>query len=138
MIGGQLRTWRLGATLFSTFGLLALCVAAIGIYSVVAYAVSQRTHEMGVRIALGASARDILDLVVRDRMLVVGTGVAAGVVSALALGRFVAPLLFGVTASDPSTLLGGAAVLTAIAIAASLLPAWRAARIDPATALRAD
>src|SRR5262249_19725417 len=100
----ELRPWRLGAVLFSLFGALALAVASIGIYSVVAYAVSQRTHEMGVRIALGASIRDILDLVVMDRMAVVGIGVAAGIGIALALGRYVRSLLFGVTANDPSIL----------------------------------
>jgi putative ABC transport system permease protein len=138
IIDTELRSWRAGATLFSAFGLLALCVAAIGIYSVVAYAMSQRTHEMGVRLALGASLRDIVNLVVLDRMLVVGLGVAAGVAVALALGRFVTSLLFGVTASDPSTIIGAAALLIGLAIAASMLPALRAARIDPATALRAD
>jgi predicted permease len=134
----ELRPWRLGAVLFSLFGVLALAVAAIGIYSVVAYAVSQRTHEMGVRIALGASVRDILDLVVMDRMAVVGIGITVGLGIALVLGRYVRSLLFGVTANDPSILVGGACVLTGVAIAASIIPAWRAARTDPSTALRAD
>jgi predicted permease len=138
LLDRELRPWRLGATLFSAFGILALCVAAIGIYSVVAYAMSQRTHEMGVRLALGASVRDIVNLVALDRMLVVALGVAVGIAFALLLGRYVGSLLFGVTPNDASVLIGAAALLIGVAIAASLLPAWRATRIDPATALRAE
>jgi predicted permease len=137
-VSRELRPWRLGASLFTAFGLLSLCVAAIGIYSVVAYAVGQRTHEMGVRIALGASVRQILSLVVLDRMAVVSAGVGAGIAAALALGRFVSSLLFGVTTSDPAVMLAAAATLIGTAIVASLVPAWRAARVDPVTALRAD
>ena len=118
--------------------ILALCVAAVGIYSVVAYAVSQRTHEMGVRLALGASMRDILNVIVLDKMVAVSSGVAVGIGGALLLGRFVASLLFGVTSNDPSTLIGAAALLLGLAIVASMFPAWRAARIDPSKALRAD
>jgi ABC-type antimicrobial peptide transport system permease subunit len=134
----QLRPWRLGAELFTMFGLLALTVASIGIYSVVSYAVGQRTHEIGVRITLGARARDILDLIVSEGMQVVGVGIACGIATALLLGRFVASLLFGVTANDPSVLIGAASGLCAVAMLASAIPAWRAARVDPASALRAD
>jgi len=134
----QLRPWRLGATLFTALGALALVIAAIGVYSVVAYGVSQRQHEMGIRIALGASARQILDLVMRGGLGVIGLGIAIGVLTSLALGRLVASLLFGVLPNDPSILIGAAALLCAVGIAACLIPGWRAAHVSPAEALRAD
>jgi ABC-type antimicrobial peptide transport system permease subunit len=134
----QFRPWRLGATLFTAFGVLALIVAAIGVYSVVAYAVSQRTHEMGIRIALGAQVPDILRLVLGESSRVVVVGVVVGVVTAIALGRFVAALLYGVSSRDPIVMSGAALLLLVIGVAASVFPGWRAARVDPSTALRAD
>lgn len=132
----QLRPWRLGATLFAALGGLAVLVAAVGIYSVVAYGVSQRTHEMGVRIALGARASDILDVVLADSLGVVAVGIGIGIVSSLLLGRLVASLLFGITSSDPSVLIAAITGLCALGTIASLVPAWRATRVDPATTLR--
>ena len=134
----QFRPWRLGATLFAAFGALALVVAAIGVYSVVAYAVSQRANELGVRIALGANAVDLLRLVVGDSFKIVVIGGVIGVVASLALGTLVASLLYGLSPRDPFVLAGSTLVLCAIGVVASLVPAWRATRVDPVTALRAD
>lgn len=134
----ELRPWRLGASIFVTFGLLALLVAAIGVYSVIAYAVSQRTHEMGVRVALGAQLMDVLRLVVGEGFRVVAIGALLGVGAAFALGKLVASLLYGVTPRDPVVMVGAAVTLVVVGVVASLLPAWRAARVDPVTALRAE
>src|SRR6185312_1110638 len=98
----------------------------------------QRTHEMGVRVALGAQARDVISLIVREGLRVVIPGVALGAVVALVAGRWVAPLLFNVSPKDPPVLVGVIIVLIAVAIAASWLPALRASRVDPNEALRAD
>jgi putative ABC transport system permease protein len=132
------RPWRLGATLFTAFGVLALLVALVGIYSTVSYAVGHRTHEFGVRIALGAQVRDVLNQVVGEGLRVVAVGVAIGTVLALAAGRLIRALLFGVESTDPSAMLLAASTLLLVAGAAALVPAWRAARVDPVTALRAD
>jgi ABC-type antimicrobial peptide transport system permease subunit len=134
----QLRSWRLGAVLFTGFGLLALVIAAVGMYSVASYGVSQRTHEMGIRIALWARTSDVTDLVVKEGAAIVGTGIAVGLVASLLLGRFVASLLFGVTPADPSVLITAAVVLCLLGVVACLIPAWRAARVDPAVTLRAE
>lgn len=134
----EYRPWRLGASLFTAFGLLALGVALVGIYSTVSYSVTQRSHEFGVRVALGASLADILRQVVGEGLRTVALGVAAGVALALAAGRLVAALLFGVTPGDPAALVEVSAVLLAVSALAALLPAWRAARADPVVALRAD
>jgi putative ABC transport system permease protein len=132
------RPWRVGATLFTVFGLLALVVALVGIYSTVSYAVGQRTHEFGVRVALGAQLRDVLNQVLGEGIRVVMVGVAIGIVLSIAAGRLVQSLLFGVEASDPSAMLLASGTLLLTAILAALVPAWRAARVDPVTALRAD
>jgi ABC-type antimicrobial peptide transport system permease subunit len=132
------RSWRLGATMFAVFGLLALALSGIGLYSVVSYAVTQRTHEMGVRLALGARVSDVISLVVRDGVVVIGVGVAIGATLALGAGRWIAPLLFKVSPKDPAVFTAVALVLIGVAISASWLPARRAARVDPATALRSD
>jgi predicted permease len=134
----QLRPWRLGAQLFTAFGLLALLVTAVGIYSVMSYAVSQRTHEMGVRIALGARVKDVLHLVVGEGLGVIGIGIVVGIAIALALGRLVAALLYGVTPRDPIAMAAAALVLITVGIVASLVPAWRAARVDPVRALSVE
>jgi ABC-type antimicrobial peptide transport system permease subunit len=134
----QYRPWKLGATLFSLFGALALLVAAVGIYSTVSYSVNQRAHEFGVRIALGARVGDILRQVVGDGVRTVVIGVAVGILLALAAGRLIASLLYGVAPSDPVVMLVVATVLVAIAVIAALSPAWRAARVDPVVALRTE
>lgn len=138
IIEPQLRPWRLGATLFTDLGVLALVVAGIGVYSVIAYGVSHRTHEMGVRLALGATRRDIVDLVLADGLRVVAIGTAVGIGTSLLLGRAVASLLFGVLPDDLGVLIGAATVLAIAGSLACLGPGIRAARIDPMAALRAD
>ena len=134
----QVRPWRLGATMFGIFGGLAMIVAAIGLYSVIAYAVTQRRHELGVRLALGARAGNIVGLVVRSGMATTVAGVAIGILAALLGGRFIESLLFDTSARDPLVFAVVAGVLIAVSLIATLVPAGRAARVDPATALRAD
>jgi hypothetical protein len=134
----EYRPWRLGATLFSGLGILALLVAAIGIYSNVWYAVAQRTREFGIRMALGARIADVLRLVIGQSLRVVVVGIAAGLLLVLAGGGLIASLLFGVGPRDPRTMLFVSSALLAVSILAALLPAWRAARVDPTAALRAD
>jgi predicted permease len=138
VIAPATRSWRLGATMFAVFGGLALALAAIGLYSVIAYSVTQRTHEMGVRLALGARVADVVSMIVRDGLRVVIVGVAIGLVVAFSAGRWLAPLLFEVSPKDPLIYGSVAALLLGVAVAASWLPALRASRVDPSTALRAD
>jgi putative ABC transport system permease protein len=132
------RSWRLGATMFAVFGALALVLAAIGLYSVIAYNVTQRTHEMGVRVALGAQAPDVIRLIVREGLAIVIPGVVLGLAIALVAGRWLAPLLFNVSPKDPTVVSVVLATLITVAVAASWIPATRAARVDPNEALRAD
>jgi predicted permease len=134
----QLRQWRLGAQLFTAFGVLALVVTAVGVYSVMAYTVSQRTHEMGVRIALGARIKDVMGLVVGQGLGVVVLGVGLGIVIALVLGKLIASLLYGVKPHDPVALAAAALVLITVGVVACLVPAWRAAQVDPVRALSAE
>ncbi|MBR9990248.1 MAG: ABC transporter permease [Gemmatimonadetes bacterium] len=133
-----IRSWRLGAAVFSVFGLLALVVASIGLYSVLAFDVAQRTREIGVRSALGASTRSLLGLVVAQSLRITAMGVAAGAVIALLLAGRVEPLLFETAPRDPLTFAAVILILHLVAVAASSLPAWRASRVDPNVALRSD
>ena len=134
----EYRPWRLGAIVFSLFGVLALIVAAIGVYSTISYAVGQRTQEFGIRAALGATMGDVLRQVLGEGLRVVAVGVVVGVLLALAGGRLIGALLYGIAPSDPVAMVAAASVLLATATAASLVPAWRAAKADPVTALRAE
>jgi predicted permease len=127
---------QLTARLSAFFGALALVLACIGLYGVLSYNVSRRTSEIGVRMALGAQRRDVLRLVLGDALLVTGIGVAAGVAAAAAATGLLSTLLFGLTPRDPVTLVVSAAVLLIAAMVAACLPAWRASRVDPMTALR--
>jgi predicted permease len=138
IIGKETRSWRLGATMFTVFGGLALVLAAIGLYSVIAYNVTQRTHEMGVRVALGARGRDVIGLVVREGLVIVIPGVAVGAGLSLYAGRWIAPLLFDVSPTDLSVMASVVVTLIVVATTASWLPALRAARVDPSEALRSD
>jgi len=134
----QYRPWRLGATLFSLFGVLALVVAAIGIYSTVSYDVNQRTPEFGIRVALGARFSDVVTHVLSGGLRTVGVGVAFGVAGAIAAGRLVASLLYGIAPGNPVVIGAVAAGLLLVAAIAALGPAWRAARVDPMSALRLE
>ena len=138
IIAPEIRSWKIGAIMFAVFGSLALVLAAIGLYSVIAYNVTQRTHEMGVRVALGAQARDVIQLIVREGLRIVIPGVVLGAIIALVAGKWVAPLLFDVSPKDPPVLVSVIVILVAVAVAASWIPATRAARVDPNEALRAD
>ena len=138
VMGQQTQSWRLGATMFVAFGALALVLAAVGLYSVVAYNVTQRQHELGVRVALGASGPDVVKMVILDGLKVVGAGVAGGLVVAFWASKFVEPLLFRVSPKDPSVFALVATTLIGVAIAASWMPARRASRVDPNVVLRSD
>jgi ABC-type antimicrobial peptide transport system permease subunit len=138
VIGYVTKSWELGATMFVAFGVLAVVLAAIGLYSVIAHNVTQRTHEMGVRIALGAHIRDVVTLILAQGVRVTVVGIVLGGLVALVGSRWVEPLLFDVSPHDPLTYGSVGGLLIAIAIAASVIPAWRAARVDPNTALRAE
>ncbi|HEX6964630.1 MAG TPA: ABC transporter permease [Gemmatimonadaceae bacterium] len=134
----QLQPRRLGAAMFGVFGLLALVLAAIGLYGVISYAVTQRTHEVGIRMALGAQPAHVLSLVVRQGAVLTLAGLVIGVAGALGAARLITHLLFGVSATDPITFVGVAVVLAAVAALASYLPARRATKVDPIIALRAE
>ena len=134
----KLRPWRLGAALFSALGVLAAIVAVLGVYSVIAYAASQRAHEISIRMALGASAQDIVTLVAGEGVRVILLSIAIGVGAAMALGRLVGSLLYGVSTRDPMTLVGAVLLLALMGFLAILTPALRASRSDPAGALRAE
>jgi putative ABC transport system permease protein len=129
---------RLNAVLISIFSFVALVVAAVGVYGVLAYSVTQRTREIGVRMALGSSRFEILRLVVREGLLVGVLGIGAGIGGALALGRVLASLVYGVPVRDPWTFISVTAVLLVVALAACAVPARRAAGVDPLIALRCD
>jgi predicted permease len=134
----QLRPWQVGAELFSAFGALALIVAMLGTYSVVAFAVQQRRHELGVRLTVGATGRDVLALLVGGSVRVVAVGVALGVLLTLVLGRAVQAILYDTSATDPLILAAVAVIMVGAAALASFLPGLSATRVDPVTVLRAE
>jgi len=127
---------RLTATLSTAFGVLATMLAVIGLYGVMAYTVARRTREIGVRMALGAVPGDVVWLVMREVLVLVGSGIVLGLISAWALGRLIASQLYGVTTNDPLTIAGAAGLLLAVALLAGYLPARRATRVNPVLALR--
>jgi predicted permease len=137
-LGALLLPQRFAATLLNALGFLTLVLAAVGIYGIVAYAVGRRTREIGVRMALGAGMGEILRLVVGGGALRIGLGLAAGLGAAAAVTRLAARFLYGVSATDPLSFGGAALLLAAVALAATWLPARRAARIDPSVALRSE
>lgn len=125
------------ARLIGAFSVVALVLAAIGIYGVVAYSVAERTHEIGIRVALGAARADVVGMVLHRLLLVLIPGVALGVIGALATTRVLESLLFEIRPNDPTTFIGVAVLLAAVAIVAGAAPARRASRVDPLVALRA-
>ena len=129
---------RFNALLLSTFAALALLLAAVGLYGIVSYSVALRTREIGVRIALGASARDVHRLVLSRTLRLLAFGLLAGTAGALAVTRLMAGLLFEVAPWDPAAFIAGSVILAAVAIVAAYLPARRAAQVDPMTALRCE
>jgi putative ABC transport system permease protein len=133
-----LEPWRLGATMFAVFGVLALVVAAVGLYSLLAFGVAQRTRELGIRAALGATRRDLMQTVVSRATRFVASGLALGSITALIAGRYMESLLFGVKASDPTVYLMVIATLVVAGALATLIPAWRATIVNPTTALRSE
>jgi putative ABC transport system permease protein len=129
---------RLTMLITGSFGLLALALAAVGIYGVISYTVAQRTREIGIRRALGAHVADVLRLVIGEGLVLAGTGVALGLVGAALLMQWTSTLLFGVTARDPMTYASVGLILLGVAVVASLAPARRALRVEPVTALREE
>jgi ABC-type antimicrobial peptide transport system permease subunit len=136
VISDSLAARRFAMILLGAFAVLALVLASVGIYGVIAYIVGQRTQEIGIRMALGAQRNDVLRLVVWQGARLALTGVSIGIASALALTRLMTRLLYGVSATDPVTFAGLALILTLVAITACCLPARRAMRVDPVVALR--
>jgi putative ABC transport system permease protein len=132
--------WRqhLSASILGLFAAIALLLSAIGIYGVLSYSVTRRTHEIGIRSALGARRRDILRMVLGEGLLLISTGLGAGIVTALALTRLVSGLLYGVRPRDPLTFAALALLLGGVGLLATWVPAWRAAKVDPMVALRCE
>jgi predicted permease len=137
-IDTDLEEERLFVALTSGFGMLALVLASVGIYGVMAYSVAQRTNEIGIRLALGAIPRQVLGMVLREASWLSAAGIAAGVCASLLLSRLVKSMLFGIAPYDPATLWGAILLLLTVALAASWIPARRAARVQPMEALRRD
>jgi predicted permease len=136
LVEPELRPFRVGASLFGALGILALSLAGVGLYAVISFGVARRTREIGIRAALGAHGGDLVGLVLGEGVRVTLVGVALGVVLALALGRVVESLLFGASARDPVVYVAAMATLIIVAALASIVPGWRAARVDPVTTLR--
>jgi putative ABC transport system permease protein len=137
-IRDSLAPTRFAMALLTAFALLALILSGVGLYGVIAYSVTQRTREIGVRVALGADARSVKQLVIGGGVKLAALGVAIGVIAAFATTRLLSSLLYGVSPADPASFVGIAALVVGIALAASYIPARRAVRIDPMEALRAD
>lgn len=136
VIADSLSGWRFHAILLGVFGALALLIAAIGVYGVISYSVAQRTHEIGVRMALGAQRGDVMRLVTGQGALLAGVGILVGVGAAFGLTRLMASMLYGVKPTDPLTFVGVAMLLTLSALLACYIPARRAMSVDPMVALR--
>jgi predicted permease len=137
-IDADLGDERLLVSLTSAFGLLALVLAAVGIYGMLAYSVAQRTREIGIRMAVGAIPRQILGMVLRESLSLSASAIAVGLIASLLVTRYLKSMLFGIAPSDPAVLWGAAALLLVVAVGASWLPAWRAASVQPMEALRRD
>jgi putative ABC transport system permease protein len=132
----QIQYQRLYVLLLGIFGVVAAILAAIGIYGVMAYSVAERTREIGIRMALGAGARDVLALVVRQALLLIAIGLVVGIAASFALTRLIKTALYEVTPTDPATFVAVALSLTAVALIACFIPTRRAVEVDPTVALR--
>jgi putative ABC transport system permease protein len=138
LIDPQLRSWRLGAMMFSAFGALALGIAAVGLFAVVSYLVTQRTQEIGIRVALGSSRTDVARLIVWDGVRMAAVGTTVGATLALAAAPLVQSMLFQTSAREPASMIVAVVLLLLVTVAAAALPAWRASHVSPMTALRTD
>jgi putative ABC transport system permease protein len=136
LVSRSLGERRFNLLLLGSFSLIALTLASIGIYGLMSFSISRRTHEFGVRMALGAQTGDVIKLVLREGMVLTVIGVTVGLTASIALTRLLSNLLFGVTATDPATFIVIPLVLAGVALAACLVPARRATRVDPMIALR--
>ena len=136
IVANSIAKQRLAMILLSVFSTLALVLSAIGIYGVISYLTGQRTHEIGIRVALGASASDVLRMIVGEGMRIALIGVGIGIVAALGLTRLITKIIYGVSANDPLTFIGVAVLLSGVALIACYIPARRAMRVDPIIALR--
>jgi putative ABC transport system permease protein len=138
LLSRQLRPWQLGATLFSAFGALALAIAAVGLFAVIAYVTNEQTRALGIRLALGAGPAVVRRLVITGALKLVTAGLVAGVLAALILGRFTQDLLFQTSARDPAVISGAVGCLLLVTIVAAALPSLRAGRVSPLVAFRAE
>jgi len=138
LVARRMSSFRLSATVMSLFGVVALLLAGIGVYGLINYSVLQRRQEIGVRVALGAGRREIYGLVLKDALRLMGAGIVLGVIAAIPAARLIAAQLYGVTPADPATFGAIMTLLLVVGIAATLVPARRAARVEPIIALRAD
>ena len=137
-LSGSIADSRFYVLLLGGFAFVALSLALVGIYGTLSYAVSQRTHEMGVRMALGAGATVVLSLVIRRGMTLVAIGAVGGVGTGVLVNRVLESFMFGITSTDPATIAGGVAAVVLASFLACVVPAWRAARLDPMVALRGE
>ena len=138
MLDSSIARQRMSMVVFMVFAIVALTLASVGLYGVVSHGVTERMHEIGVRMALGADQRHVLGLVVRQGLSTAVLGIAIGVAGSIALSRWIQALLFGVTATDPMTFIAVVATLLSVAMIACYVPAWRATRVDPTRALRSE
>jgi putative ABC transport system permease protein len=138
VVAASVSSERFNTILIGTFAVLALTLAAIGLYGVVSYSVMLRLHEFGVRLALGAETRHVVSLVVRQSLTLAACGLAAGFALAFALTRLIAAQLYQTKPGDPMTLAAVASILVSVALVAALVPARRATRVDPIAALRSE
>jgi putative ABC transport system permease protein len=136
VLGDQVQEPRYYTLLLGIFAGIATLLATVGIYGVMAHSVAQRTREIGIRMALGAHWADVIQLVLGNALLLIGTGLVVGVGGSLALTRFIAARLWGVSATDPATFVSVAILLAVVALLATLIPVRRAVRVDPTVALR--
>jgi hypothetical protein len=137
-IDRQAQSWRMGSAMFMIFGGLSLVIAAVGLYGVLSYSVTQRTHELGIRSAIGATPGHLRRMIITGGLLAAGAGVVIGALTAILFSRQVEPLLFQISARDPLVFGSAAVLVLVIAILASAIPRMRATRIDPLRALRAE